>query len=54
MEEEALRLAQEIGDRRMETYALSHLGTVCRAGGDYPAARTFHQRSLGLDVRADS
>jgi tetratricopeptide (TPR) repeat protein len=45
LQDEALCLAQEDGDRRLAMYALTNRGLVCQADGDYPAARTFHQRA---------
>jgi hypothetical protein len=48
LQDEALYLRQEIGDRRLAMYALTNRGLVSQADGDYPAARRFQRRSLEL------
>ncbi len=44
--EESLRLARELGDRRVESTTLAQLGIVAFQRGRYGAARGFYQQAL--------
>jgi len=45
---EALRRAEEIGDRATQAYALRHLGGVSESRGDLDQALALHRRCLAL------
>jgi tetratricopeptide (TPR) repeat protein len=48
LQEEALAIQRELGDRQGIAYSLNGLGLVASSQGDYALARTLHEQSLAI------